>query len=106
MAFLDMRGRIERQIEQRTLMLSGISHDLRSPLTRLKLGLSLLPEDADTRKGAEACFRDGVCGEIAKAHRFDPKTEMVNKPSVDKGRKGAWDAASAVRRSGPRSRAS
>ena len=49
MAFLDMRGRIERQIEQRTLMLSGISHDLRSPLTRLKLGLSLLPEDDDTK---------------------------------------------------------
>ena len=49
MAFLDMRGRIERQIEQRTLMLSGISHDLRSPLTRLKLGLSLLTEDEDTK---------------------------------------------------------
>lgn len=48
-AFLDMRGRIERQIEQRTLMLSGISHDLRSPLTRLKLGLSMLPEDGDTK---------------------------------------------------------
>lgn len=48
-AFLDMRGRIERQIEQRTLMLSGISHDLRSPLTRLKLGLSMLQEDGDTR---------------------------------------------------------
>jgi two-component system osmolarity sensor histidine kinase EnvZ len=47
-AFLDMRGRIERQIEQRTMMLSGISHDLRTPLTRLRLGLSLLPEDAET----------------------------------------------------------
>ncbi|NOC44547.1 ATP-binding protein [Ruegeria sp. HKCCD7559] len=44
-AFLDMRSRIERQIEQRTLMLSGVSHDLRTPLTRLKLGLSMLPED-------------------------------------------------------------
>ncbi|WP_424833544.1 ATP-binding protein [Ruegeria sp.] len=44
-AFLDMRARIERQIEQRTLMLSGVSHDLRTPLTRLKLGLSLLPEE-------------------------------------------------------------
>lgn len=48
-AFLDMRARIERQIEQRTLMLSGVSHDLRTPLTRLRLGLSLLPEDDETR---------------------------------------------------------
>lgn len=46
-AFLDMRARIERQIEQRTLMLSGISHDLRTPLTRLRLGLSMLSADAD-----------------------------------------------------------
>ncbi|WP_417525755.1 ATP-binding protein [Marinovum sp.] len=44
-AFLDMRARIERQIEQRTLLLSGVSHDLRTPLTRLKLGLSMLDDD-------------------------------------------------------------
>ncbi|MEL6411749.1 MAG: ATP-binding protein [Pseudomonadota bacterium] len=43
-AFLDMRARIERQIEQRTLMLSGVSHDLRTPLTRMKLALSMLDE--------------------------------------------------------------
>lgn len=47
-AFLAMRARIERQIESRTLLLSGISHDLRSPLTRLKLGLALLPQDQAT----------------------------------------------------------
>lgn len=44
-AFLDMRARIERQIEQRTLLLSGVSHDLRTPLTRLKLGLAMLDEE-------------------------------------------------------------
>lgn len=46
-AFLNMRARIERHIEQRTLMLSGVSHDLRTPLTRLKLGLSLQEDTKD-----------------------------------------------------------
>lgn len=52
-AFLDMRNRIERQSQSRTMMLSGISHDLRTPLTRLRLGLSLMDE-----KDAEPLLRD------------------------------------------------
>ncbi len=44
-AFLDMRNRIERQTQTRTMMLSGVSHDLRTPLTRLRLGLGMLDVD-------------------------------------------------------------
>jgi len=43
-AFLEMRNRIERQSQSRTMMLSGISHDLRTPLTRLQLGLSMIDD--------------------------------------------------------------
>jgi two-component system osmolarity sensor histidine kinase EnvZ len=41
-AFLEMRDRIRRQLQQRTDMLSGVSHDLRTPLTRMKLQLAML----------------------------------------------------------------
>ena len=43
-AFLAMRERLKRQIGQRTEMLAGVSHDLRAPLTRMKLQLEMLPE--------------------------------------------------------------
>ena len=43
-AFLEMKGRVERAIEQRTTMLAGVSHDLRTILTRFKLELALLGE--------------------------------------------------------------
>jgi two-component system osmolarity sensor histidine kinase EnvZ len=47
-SFIDMRERIERQIEQRTTMLSGVSHDLRTVLTRFKLELAFLGETPET----------------------------------------------------------
>ncbi|HTV90758.1 MAG TPA: ATP-binding protein [Stellaceae bacterium] len=47
-AFMQMRDRIERQIRQRTEMLAGVSHDLRTPLTRMKLALELLPDESTT----------------------------------------------------------
>jgi two-component system osmolarity sensor histidine kinase EnvZ len=41
-AFNQMRARIRRQIQQRTEMLAGVSHDLRTPLTRMKLQLAMM----------------------------------------------------------------
>jgi two-component system osmolarity sensor histidine kinase EnvZ len=46
-AFIEMRDRIRRQIQQRTEMLAGISHDLRTPLTRMKLQLAMLGDGPD-----------------------------------------------------------
>ncbi len=46
-AFIEMRDRIKRQIAQRTDMLSGVSHDLRTPLTRMKLQLAMLKDSAE-----------------------------------------------------------
>ncbi len=46
-AFLEMKRRIERSVEQRTTMLNGVSHDLRTILTRFKLSLELLEDGAD-----------------------------------------------------------
>jgi two-component system osmolarity sensor histidine kinase EnvZ len=46
-AFHDMRNRIERQVEQRTAMLAGVSHDLRTILTRFRLQLAVLDEAND-----------------------------------------------------------
>jgi two-component system osmolarity sensor histidine kinase EnvZ len=42
-AFIAMRDRIQRHITQRTEMLAGVSHDLRTPLTRMKLQLEMAP---------------------------------------------------------------
>ncbi len=48
LAFIQMRERIERQMDQRTAMLTGVSHDLRTILTRFKLQLALVPAKIDT----------------------------------------------------------
>lgn len=48
-SFLKMKGRIQRHMEQRTMMLAGVSHDLRTPLTRLKLQLAMQDDGEDTQ---------------------------------------------------------
>jgi len=53
-AFIAMRERIQRQIAQRTDMLAGVSHDLRTPITRIRLQLALL----EGREGVDALKAD------------------------------------------------
>lgn len=48
LAFLSMRERIQRHIDQRTTLLASVSHDLRTPMTRLKLELALAEPSAST----------------------------------------------------------
>ena len=49
-AFIQMKERIQRQIEQRTTLLASVSHDLRTPLTRLKLELAMATQDTGTQR--------------------------------------------------------
>ena len=49
-AFIDMRDRIQRHIEQRTEMLAGVSHDLRTPLTRIKLQLAMMNQSREIKE--------------------------------------------------------
>ena len=77
-AFIEMKVRIERSIEQRTTMLAGVSHDLRTILTRFKLEMALIgdsPEvdgmrkDVDEMHGmleAYLAFARGDSGEQAQ----------------------------------------
>jgi len=50
LAFVKMRERIDRQIQQRTAMLTGVSHDLRTILTRFKLQVALVGDTKDTQE--------------------------------------------------------
>jgi two-component system osmolarity sensor histidine kinase EnvZ len=58
-AFLEMKARVERAIEQRTTMLAGVSHDLRTVLTRFKLELAMLdgPETEAMHKDVDEMNR-------------------------------------------------
>src|SRR5467141_902049 len=100
-AFLEMKARVERTIEQRTAMLAGVSHDLRTVLTRFKLELAMLddsPEIKAMKKDVDEmsrmleaylAFARGDAGE-----RSEP-TDMaafLDELKTDAERHGRWAA--------------
>lgn len=98
-AFIEMKARIERSIEQRTTMLAGVSHDLRTILTRFKLELALIgdsPEvdgmrkDIDEMAGmleAYMAFARGDSGEQAQPTDMAAALEELRSDAERNGHK-------------------
>ena len=93
-ALKDMSGRLHAAEADRALMLAGVSHDLRTPLTKLRLTLALLKDaDADLVAGAErnvirietmlGQFLDFARGFEAEATREVPLRSLLTQASVD-----------------------
>jgi two-component system, OmpR family, osmolarity sensor histidine kinase EnvZ len=57
-AFNTMRDSLEKNERERAAFLAGVSHDLRTPLSRLRLGVEMLPMDATTRNDMEGDIGD------------------------------------------------
>jgi two-component system osmolarity sensor histidine kinase EnvZ len=103
-AFLDMRSRIERQTQTRTMMLSGVSHDLRTPLTRLRLGLGMLDgedvepliRDVDDMQGLLDAFLDFARGDVeGDAEPSDP-IALAHQVLADAARMGQTVSAGVI----------
>lgn len=96
-AFMQMRSRISAQIEQRTAMLAGVSHDLRTPLTRFKLQLAMLkdgPEIEELRTDVREMERmlddylDFVRGDPSEVSQMTDLGELLQEIQFDSQRKG------------------
>lgn len=85
-AFTKMKERINRQITERTQMLAGVSHDLRTPLTRMKLQLAMLPNNEENKEFIDDISEmekmlDGylafVSGEGSETNTFVDMNELI-----------------------------
>jgi two-component system, OmpR family, osmolarity sensor histidine kinase EnvZ len=97
-AFIEMHARIRRQIQQRTAMLAGVSHDLRTPLTRMKLQTAMLDDspDVEALKGDIAdmermidAYLDFARGEGGEASSRTDLGEMLERVAAGARRQGA-----------------
>jgi two-component system, OmpR family, osmolarity sensor histidine kinase EnvZ len=96
-AFLEMKVRIERAIEQRTTMLAGVSHDLRTILTRFKLELALLgdsPEveaikkDVDEMAGMLEAYLAFARGDMGEQPAPTDMAALLDELKIDTERNG------------------
>jgi two-component system osmolarity sensor histidine kinase EnvZ len=87
LAFTKMKERIMRQISERTQMLAGVSHDLRTPLTRMKLQMAMLPDSKENQEFVQDIdemekMLDGylafVSGEGGEKSTFIDLNEMIS----------------------------
>ena len=90
-AFIDMKERLQRQIQQRTTMLAGVSHDLRTPLTRMKLQLELMQGDDVADLKSDIADMERMIGAYLQFARGDGAEEPVRtnlKDLLDQAAKG------------------
>lgn len=96
-AFMAMRSRLERQIQQRTDMLAGVSHDLRTPLTRMKLQIAMLdknPEIAELSSDVAAMesmiegYLNFARGEGTEERQMVNAADLLEEVARDAGRNG------------------
>lgn len=111
LAFNSMQERIRRFVAQRTEMLAGISHDLRTPLTRMRLGLAVLPrteeeeadiaaltQDVEEMERMVAAYLAFARGEVAEQTRPSDLAEIVREVAGRARRDGAEVAVEAPER--------
>jgi two-component system osmolarity sensor histidine kinase EnvZ len=102
-AFNIMRDRLQRMITQRTEMLAGVSHDLRTPLTRMKLQIAMLKSKDAAPLAADVADMEKMLNEylafargegteaVAQTHLNDLLTEVVE-GARRQGAQIAWEA--------------
>jgi two-component system osmolarity sensor histidine kinase EnvZ len=97
-AFMAMRSRLERQIQQRTEMLAGVSHDLRTPLTRMKLQIAMLDKNAEIEElSSDVAAMENMIegylnfarGEGTEERQLVNAADLLEEVTRDAGRNGA-----------------
>ncbi|MBE7618748.1 HAMP domain-containing protein [Gluconacetobacter entanii] len=107
-AFNRMRDRIFRFVEQRTSVLAGVSHDLRTPLTRLRLTLAMVPRQgtiraADLQPDIEDMVADvGEMERMIESYLSFARGEGAEVPAMVDVRELLEEVATAARRAGAR----